>query len=229
VSDFRPANWTGGPNPDIQAVGWVTDRPGATVRRRRSPFLLGLGVLLGLAAAVGSAVSIVDLVRTSGFDQEDVVAEGVVAALGDEGGGEPATFTAGGADPFTIWIQTDGIDESNERENVIAATACAADLAGGGRPDFQGNRQGSAVTIEDDSTVGWFTAAEGEVTVRCHQEPFGQARTRGWLEDEHGFVVARGKPAAPWGSFAVLSGAIVLLLLAIAVLTRWGRGRLVPA
>ena len=75
--------------------------------------------------------------------------------------------------------------------------------------------------------MGWFTAAEGPVSVACHQEPFGRARTRGWLDDEHGFLVVRGKPSAPWGGFLVLTAAIVGLVVGIGLLTRWHRGRVV--
>jgi hypothetical protein len=198
------------------------------IRRQRSPVLLGVGVVVLVTSAVAMTISIVGLAQTSGFDDEDVVAEGVVGAL-DGDGGSPAAFTAGGADPFTVWIQTDGINEEHHRDNVIAATACRTTLGEGlnegDGPGFQGNRQGSAVTIGDDSTVGWFTAAEGSVSVSCHQEPFGQLRTRSWLTDEHDFLVVRGKPSAPWGSVVVLTAAIVGLILGIGLLARWSRGR----
>lgn len=212
---------------DLRPAGWGTGvpQPLGTLQRERSPFWLVVGVVLIAAGVVGMVPSIVQMASTAGVDEEDVVAEGVVSALGDDGGGEPATFTAGRADPFTVWLETDGIIEENHRENVVAATACQAELADGGTPDFQGNRQGQAVTVNDDSTVGWFTAAEGEVVVRCHQEPFGQRRTRSWLEDEHDFRVVRGKPEAPWASFTVLSAGIVALLLGIWALARWHRGR----
>jgi hypothetical protein len=228
LADFRPAGWSG--DADVRPVGWVTDQPGVRIRRRRSPVLLALGAVLVVGSAVAMAVSIVGLAASEGYDQADVVAEGVVAPLGEDVE-SVATFTAGGSDPFTVWIRTDGIHEENHRENVIAATACTATLGqgsdGGEGPRFQGNRQGTAVTIGDDSTVGWFTAAEGTVTVACHQEPFGRARTRGWFTDDHDFVVVRGKPSAPWGSVIVLTVAVVGLIAGIALLARWHRGRIV--
>ncbi len=225
--DYRPRGWNPS-DPDVRPVGRVTDQPVSTVRRRRSPGLLVLGTLLVVGATGGFVVSILGFVSSSGPDEEDIVAEGTVAAL-DRPSARSARFTAGGTDPFTVWIRTDGIFESNRRENVIAATACDVDLPGGDHADFQGNRQGNAVTINDDSTIGWFTAAEGQIAVTCHQEPFGRARTRGWLDDEHDFVVVRGKPSAPWSGMVALGGAIVATLLGVSVLTRWHRGRFVAA
>jgi hypothetical protein len=225
VSDLRPSGWLGG-NPEIRMGGAVTDHPHAVVRRQRNPLWLVAGVLLLVGAAVGMTLGIVGLVSAAGFDEEDVVAEGTVGAL-EQGPAEVASFTAGGADPFTVWIDTDGIFEENRRDNVIAATSCVATLADGDDADFQGNRQGNAITIEDDSTVGWFTAAEGEVEVACEQVPFGSHRTRGWLDDEHHFVVVTGKPASPIAGIAVVSASVVALLLGIGAMTRWARGRLV--
>jgi hypothetical protein len=219
VADFRPAGWTG-------ASGASPLPPTVTLQRRRSPVLLVLGIVLVVGAAVGLAVSIVVMVTTLGFDDDDVVAEGVVGAL-DGDGGEPTTFTAGGDEAFTVWIQTDGINEENRRDNVVAATKCVVDLPNGDQADFRGNRQGNALTIEDDSTVGWFTASEGQNTVACHQERFGRQPT--WLDDEHGFVVVRGKPASPLGGILTIGLSVVALLLGIGSLTRWRRGRAVTA
>ena len=225
MADFRPSGWLGG-NPEIRMGGMVTDHPHAVVRRKRNPFWLVLGFLLLSGASIGLTLSILGLVEDAGYDDEDVVAEGTVGAL-DEGPAEVAAFTAGGGEPFTVWLDTDGIFEENRRENVIAATSCVATLADGDEATFRGSRQGNAVTIGDDSTVGWFTAGEGEVQVACEQVPFGQRRTQSWLGDEHDFVVAAGKPASPIAGFAVLSVSIVAILLGVAALTRWARGRLV--
>lgn len=219
MADFRPAGWTGG----VPGMG-APPTPPVTLRRRRSPVLLVLGVVVLAAAAIGMTFAIVDLVTSSGFDQDEVVAEGVVGAL-DGDGGEPATFTAGGSEPFTVWIQTDGINEEGRRDNVVAATRCEVDLPGGEDASFQGNRQGNAITIEDDSTVGWYTASEGENRIACHQEPFGRQRT--WLDDEHGFVVVPGKPASPLLGIVLISLSVVGLLVGIGLLARWHRGRVV--
>jgi hypothetical protein len=223
MSDFRPAGW----NPDVTPVGTVTGR-GGIARRRRSPVLLGLGAVLVLGAAVGMVISIVGLASSSSYEDEDVVAEGVVAAL-DQRNGEAATFAGPGADPFTVWIDTDGINEENHREQIIAATRCEVwfGLEDTEPTTFQGNRQGSAVTIGDDSTIGWFTADQDEITVECHQEPFGRRTLQDRLDDTHRFVVAAGKPSFPGVSLAVLLAAVGVLFLGIAVLTRAWRGRVV--
>ena len=225
MADYRPSGWLGG-NPEIRMGGMVTDHPHAVVRRRRNPVWLVVGVVLLVGAAAGLTLGIVGMVSSASFDDEDVVAEGTVGGLG-EGPAEAAVFTAGGADPFTVWIDIDGIFEGNRRDNIVAATSCVAALSGGGEASFQGNRQGNAITIEDESTVGWFTAAEGEVSVACEQVPFGLRGTQRWLEDEHPFVVVAGKPASPLAGIAALTVSIVALLLGIAATTRWARGRLV--
>ena len=219
MADFRPSGWTGG----VPGMG-APPTPAVTLGRRRSPVLLGLGVFVLAGSVVAMTLAIVDLATTSGFDDDEVVAEGVVSAL-DGDRREPATFTVGGDEPFTVWIRTDGIHEENRRENVIAATRCEVDLPGGDEASFQGNRQGNAITIGDESTVGWYTASEGENRITCHQEPFG--RQRSWLDDEHAFVVVPGKPASPLGGILVIAFAVVGILVGISLLSRWHRGRVV--
>lgn len=221
--DFRPAGWQAAPA-DVQPVGWVTDQPGVTVRRSRRPGLLVLGGLLVVGGAVALGLSILTAVRDAGPDPADIVAEGTVAAL-DGSPTEPARFTAGGDDPFTVWIEINDFNDAND-DTIVASTACAAELANGDTPEFQGNRQGNAITVDDKSTVGWFTAAEGTVEVSCEHVPFGRIGRQGLLREEHDFVVVRGKPAALTSVFVLMPAGIIALMLGIVVLSRWAPGRI---
>jgi hypothetical protein len=225
--DLRPAGrqaTTSASSSDVRPVGWVTDQPGVTVRRQRRPGLLVLGVALVAGGAVALALSIFTAVRDAGPDPDDVVADGRVAAL-DGSPTEPARFTAGGADPFTVWIEIDDLNDAND-DTIVASTACTADLTGEETADFQGNRQGNAITVDDQSTVGWFTAAEGTVEVACEHVPFGRIGRRGLLRDEHDFTVVAGKPAALTSVFVLMPAGILALITGIFVLARWAPGRI---
>lgn len=222
--DFRPAGWATSAPSDVRPVGWVADQPGVTVRRQRRPALLVLGVVLVVGGAAALGLSILTSVRDAGPDPDDVVAEGTVAAL-DGSPNDPARFTAGGSDPFTVWIEIDDLNDADD-DTIIASTACTADLAGGETADFQGNRQGNAITVNDQSTVGWFTAAEGTVEVHCEHVPFGRIGRRGLLREEHDFVVVAGKPAALTSVFVLMPAGILALMAGIFVLARWSPGRI---
>ena len=221
--DHRPAGWEYAAG-DVRPVGWVTDQPGVTVRRSRRPGLLVLGAVLILGGVVALGTSILTAVRDAGPDPDDVVAEGTVAAL-DGSPTEPARFTAGGDDPFTVWIGIDTFNDADD-DTIIASTACTAALADGDTADFQGNRQGNAITVNDESTVGWFTAAEGTVEVSCEHVPFGRVGRRGLLRDEHAFLVVQGKPAPLTSVFILMPLGIVALIIGIFVLARWAPGRI---
>lgn len=221
--DYRPAGWDYAAG-DVRPVGFVTDQPGVTVRRSRRPGLLVLGVALLLGGAVALGLSILTAVRDAGPDPDDVVAEGTVAAL--EGTPtEPASFTAGGDDPFTVWIEINDFNDEND-DTIVASTACTAVLAGAETADFQGNRQGNAITVNDQSTVGWFTAREGTVEVACEHVPFGRAGRRGLLREEHDFLVVRGKPAPLTSVFVLMPIGILALIVGFVVLGRWAPGRI---
>ena len=198
--------------------------PGSRVRRQRRPGLLVLGAVLIVGGVVALGLSILTAVRDAGPADEDIVAGGTVAAL-DGSPTEPARFTAGGDDPFTVWIDIDNFNDGND-DTIVASTACTADLADGETADFQGNRQGSAITVNDESTVGWFTAAEGTVEVTCEHVPFGRIGRRGLLREEHDFIVVRGKPAPLTSVFVLMPTGIIALMAGIWVLTRWAPGRI---
>ena len=125
-----------------------------------------------------------------------------------------------------MWLRADGLSNSETRDAVVAATECTADLAGGEEASFRGSRQANSVTVGDQSTVGWFTAAEGEVEVTCRQVEFGPRRGRDRLQDEHDFVVARGKPSFPYRGMVLLAIGIVAFIIGLVLVPRWHQGRL---
>jgi hypothetical protein len=207
------------PNPDFTPVGFAaTDAPDAIVRRRRNPVWLGLAVLLAAAGLAGIVLFVAaQLENAPGRDE--AVADGRVAALGDTD--VPATRFSGEGD-YTVWIETDGVSRSNNRDNVVAATNCTAGFENGGSAHFRGARQGASVTIEDRSTIGTFHAPGGAVAVSCRQLPFGRYGNRHLLSQERSFFVTPGRPgvaAALW--VAMFAGAVFLILAPFA----WGRYR----
>jgi len=207
------------PDPDFTPVGFAaTDAPGAIVRRRRNPIWLALalvlaggglaGIVLFVAAQVGNAPG-----------RDEAVADGTVAALGST---DTAAARFSGAGDYTVWIETDGVSRSNNRDNVVAATNCDAAFESSGSAHFRGARQGASVTIEDRSTVGTFDAPGGAVAVSCRLRPFGRYGNRHLLSTERSFFVTPGRPgvaSALWvGMFA---GAFALFLVPFA----WSRYR----
>jgi hypothetical protein len=109
---------------------------------------------------------------------------------------------------------------------VVAATECTAVLPGGDRAEVRGSRQGNSVVVDDWSTIGWFSAAEGTVEVTCRQVEHGLRGNHRRLRDEHAFVVERGKPSFPAGGMVGLSLGIVALLAGAFALARGVPGRL---
>lgn len=211
-------------NPDIVPVGFAaTDGPGAPARRHRRWWLLAVAIVL---AVVGAAALLVGIGRVAGgaFDVDGkAVAEGRVAGLGSEQWVD-ATFTAPEAGRYTVWLRTDGISEENNRDTVVAATNCRAELADGSWRAFRGAIQGSSVTIEDRSTVGTFTAPAGEVEVTCKMAPFGRRSRYERLRASREFVVVPGGPNGGVAAIAWILGGSASLAGGLVIGLRWRRG-----
>lgn len=208
--------------PDVEHGGWAIDARGSGLRRRRNPLLLVLAVVL-LAGGVAAAVlGIVELAAGSGPQDEDVAARGVAAALG--GPDTPVTsFRATDGERFTVWLRTGGGTTRN-REVVVASVGCR--VARPGRPDalFRGSRQGTAVTVEDDATIGVFTAGEGVNRMVCRHLRFGRRTRYERLRRERPFLVVRGEPETR--GWWLLFGGIGAAVVGVPVAGVWRTGRL---
>lgn len=212
-------------DPDVTPVGFAaTDAPGATLRRRRSPFWLLLAVLVTVASLAGIGWFVAEQAGNAPSDAE-AVGTGRVAGLG--GPATPVvTFTAQ-AGKHTVWLDTSGIARAGTRETIVAATTCGVRFADGGTARFRGARQGSSVTIGDRSTVGVFDAPAGAAAIACVQRPFGRFGGRFRLRNEHPFLVIPGDPSVGWAPWvAVFAGSFALFGVPWLV-GRWRGGRLV--
>ncbi len=211
-------------DPDVEAAGWATETPGSRVRRRRNPVLglIALACLLGGVAI--TVVGIAGLVSETAVSDDEIVARGTVAGLG--GPDTPnAQFTAPDDRSWTVYVDLDGVF-SNNRDQIVAATACQVARSDGSSARFRGNRQGTALETGDLSTVGVFKASEGITVISCRQEPFGRRGRRGRLRTEREFVVVEGRPSERVRPFFFVFGGIALALLAWPLGTRWNAGRL---
>ena len=211
---------------DIEHAGWAVGGPGSRLRRRRSP-LLGLVALLLLGGgAVAAAVGIVRLASEAGPAQERILARGTVAAL--EGPpAPPVSFESAAGDPATVWLNLGGL--SNVRETIVAGTECELVRADGSQARIRGSRQGASIATDRYETIGGATLGAGRNLVTCRHVPFGRVTRRGRLREEHPFVVERGSPRDGLGGLWLLFGGTVALVLGVPAGLRWRAGKLVRA
>ena len=213
------------PNPDFTPVGFAaTDAPDAIVRRRRNPLWLVLSVVLVGAGLAGIVLFVAAQVENAP-GRDEAVADGRVAALGDTD--TPRTRFSGEGD-YTVWIETDGVSRSNNRDNVVAATNCTATFETGGSTSFRGARQGASVTIEDRSTIRTFRAPGGAVTLTCRQLPFGRYGNRHLLSQERSFFVTPGRPGVGAVLWVAMFAGLPFLILALFAWSRYRAGTLYP-
>ena len=94
--------------------------------------------------------------------------------------------------------------------------------------DIRGDRQAHSVSIGGRSSIGWFTAQEGETQVVCAYEQ-GSRSTRRNRAGSVGVVVTPGKPSDSIGGFVGVFGGVAVALLGGWALVRGLRGTRVPA
>jgi hypothetical protein len=168
----------------------------------------------------------VRLATEAGPSEDRIVAHGTVAGL--DGSATPAvTFTAAGAERFTIWLRAGGA--SNVRDTIVAGTACDLLRANETTALIRGSRQGTAVDTEHHATIGAFTSSAGRNSVSCRHVPFGPGGRRGRLREQRPFIVERGSPADGLTGFWLLFPGIAAIVLGIPLAARWRRGSLKPA
>lgn len=200
-----------GVNPDIVPVGFAaTDGPHAPARRSRRWWLLAAALVLVLGGAASLVIGTVAAVGGALDVDGRAVGEGRVAGLDSEQW-VPARFTAPEPGRYTVWLRTDGISEEGNRDAVVAATNCRAELADGSTTTFRGAVQGSSVTIGDRSTVGTFVAPAGEVEVTCRMQPFGKRSRYERLRPSRELVVVPGGPGGGIAAMAwIVGGALAM-------------------
>ena len=210
--------------PDVEHAGWATEGRGSRLRRRRDP-LLGVLAAALLVGGTGIAVAgVVGLATETVPSGDEIQARGVVAAL-DGPDARPARFSAPGDGSSTVYVDVDDV-VSNNRDQVVASTACEATRADGTVTRFRGSRQGTALVLSGLATVGVFGRSEGETVVKCRQLRFGAAGRYFRLRKERDFLVVRGRPSERTRPFLLVIGGIALGFLAVPVGLRWRAGRL---
>jgi hypothetical protein len=211
---------------DVEHAGWAVGGPGSRLRRRRSPLLGVLALLLVLGGLVAATLGIVRLASEAGPAQERILARGTVAAL-DGPPAAVAAFASPGGEPATVWLNLGGL--SNVRETIVAGTECKLVRLGGGGERIRGSRQGASIATDHFETIGKVTLGAGQNRVSCRHVPFGRASRRGGLREEHAFVVERGSPGDGLGGLWLLFGGTAALILGVPAGMRWRAGTLKAA
>ncbi|HEV7772126.1 MAG TPA: hypothetical protein VGO48_02420 [Conexibacter sp.] len=210
---------------DVEHAGWAIDTPASRLRRRRSPLLGLLAIVLLVIGTAASVIGLVRLISDAGVDDARVVARGTVAAL-DGPATPPVAFEARAGERFTLWLHEGGA--SNVRESLVAGTECTATRPEDTAARVRGSRQGTSVATDHDETIGTFATGAGTTAVACRHVPFGGWRNRGRLRDQHAFVVERGTPGDGLSGLWLLFPGIGVAMLGGWALVRWRAGSLRP-
>jgi hypothetical protein len=210
--------------PDVEHAGWATEGPGSRLRRRRNPLLGVLAAVLLIGGSGAAVTGIIGLVTETVPSDDEIQARGVVAAL-DGPDARTARFSAPGEGSSTVYVDLDDV-LSNNRDQVVAATACEVTQGDRTVASFRGNRQGTSLVLEDLATVGVFRRSGGSTVVACRQLPFGRVGRHFRLREVRDFLVVRGRPSERTRPFLLVIGGVALALLAVPVGLRWRAGRL---
>jgi hypothetical protein len=194
-------------------------------RREGRPVLVAVGVLLLVGGIVGFGVGLLAIIGSGGEITEDAVASGEVGV----GGGVAATFDAEAGQPYTVYVRfgSDLVSNANEQEATVEDTVCEIRHPDGRRSSIRGDRQAHSVAIGGRSSIGWFTAQEGETAVVCAYEQ-GSRSTRRNRAGSVAVVVTPGKPSDSIGGFVGVFAGVAVALLGGWAVVRGGRGKRVP-
>ena len=176
--------------------------------RRTVPLVLGAAL-----AGIAIAVVIVSFVRS--LSELDAVVDARVGDARVPGG--MLTFEST-AEPYTIFLLTPGIENSDAVERQVGGTECLVIHPDGDDSVIRGSRQGTSVTGDEGATVGWFTGRPGTTTITCDYTRAGLA--------PRDFGVTQWKPTIGQDFILVFVG--VGVLIAAIFLMIWGwRGKTV--
>lgn len=146
--------------------GGFDERP---PRRTRPVWLLVFVVFL-VGGGFSLVRGIIEIVRENDAVLDDAVAEGQA-----ESEARPVTFVATRSQVYSIYEIIDS-DSSDDRDRIVANTSCRATFVDGSSAEVSGASQSVSSTIGDTSSVGTFTAPEGQVIVACVQRTGGSIR-----------------------------------------------------
>ena len=141
-------------------------------RSKRHPIMITLSLLCLVGGGIMLAYGIIKVVDQTSAIRSDAVAKGNVALPNSDP--EVAQFTSGKAQEYSVYIDLDTSSE-NLRDDVVAETTCVAHVGDGHDVTMRGSRQGTSNTLGDLSSIGYFSAPEGPVSVICGQSGFGRA------------------------------------------------------
>jgi hypothetical protein len=186
---------------------------------------VAFGALLLVGGIVASIVGILAIIDSGGRVTGDAVAEGQVGV----GGGVPATFTSTRGEPYTVYVLFGSavVSDENEQQATVQDTICEVRHPDGRTSVIRGDRQAHSTTIGNRSSIGWFTAQDGETDVVCAYEQ-GSRFSRANRAGDVRVVVTPGKPSDSLGGFVAVFGGVAVALLGVWALVRGLRGRRVP-
>ena len=144
-------------------------------RSKRHPFMIALSLLCLIAGGIMLTYGIVKVVDQTSAIRSDAVAKGNVALPNAHP--EVVQFTSGKTQAYSVYLDIDTSSE-NFRDDVVAETTCVAQFGNGTDVTMHGNRQGTSNTLGDLSSIGYFTAPEGTVSVICGQSGFSRPGNR---------------------------------------------------
>ena len=143
-------------------------------RSKRHPIMMTLSLLCLVAGGVMLAYGIIKVVDQTSAIRSDAVAKGNVALPNSDP--EVVQFTSGKAEAYSVYIDLHTSSETL-RDDVVAETTCVARFGNEHEVTMHGNRQGSSNTLGDLSSIGYFSAPEGPVSVICGQSGFSRPGT----------------------------------------------------
>jgi len=158
-----------------------------------------LGALLAVAGALVAAYGIGNAIGQAEALSDDAVARGTVD------GGRVAFESA--EPKLTVYLDTDGIANSEVKDRMAAATGCVV-TADGFEDSFRGNVQGASATLGDYVSVGTFTLPGSSGRISCS----GASSTPYLVTPVGAGAVFKAVGLILAGAFSAAGGIVMLVL-----------------